>query len=130
MVNCIVIDDDQDIVDVFCELLNLIGLDVLAKGTDGMDAVKLYEKYRPDLIFVDLIMPKYDGFYAIKNIRETNPNAKIIVITGNLMMDESDLLDSLKVIAVIYKPFDMHIIKQVVVDAFFYYDIFHVFYVM
>ena len=118
MVNCIVVDDDQDIVDVFCELLNMIGLDVLARGINGMDAVKLYEKYRPDLIFVDLIMPKYDGFYAIKNIKDIDPNAKIVVITGNLMMDESDLLDSLKVIAVIYKPFDMHIIKQVVVDAF------------
>jgi|SRR3989338_7892890 len=118
MVNCIVIDDDQDIVKVFSELLELIGLDVLARGTDGMDAVKLYEKYRPDLIFVDLVMPKYDGFYAIKNIRVIDPNAKIVVVTGNLMIDESDLLDSLKVIAVIYKPFDMHIIKQVVVDAF------------
>ena len=119
MVNCIVIDDDQDIVKVFSELLELIGLDVLARGTDGMDAVKLYEKYRPDLIFVDLVMPKYDGFYAIKNIRVIDPNAKIVVVTGNLMIDESDLLDSLKVIAVIYKPFDMHIIKQVIVDAFF-----------
>ena len=118
MVNCIVVDDDQSIVDVFCELLNLIGLDVLAKGTDGQDAVKLYEKYHPDLIFVDLIMPRYDGFYAIKNIRETNPNAKIVVITWNLMMEESDLLDSLKVMAVIYKPFDVQKIKQVVVDVF------------
>jgi len=79
-----VVDDNQDIVDVFCELLNLIGLDVLAKGMDGMDAVKLYEKYRPDLIFVDLIMPKYDGFYAIENIKDVDPNAKIIVITEDV----------------------------------------------
>jgi len=43
MVNCVVVDDDQDIVDVFCELLNLIGLDVLATGTDqGLNSVNLY----------------------------------------------------------------------------------------
>jgi len=69
-INCVVIDDNQDVIDVFWDLLKMSGVDVIAKGTDGMDAVKLYEKYRPDLIFVDLIMPKYDGFYAIKNIRD------------------------------------------------------------
>ncbi|MEK6929115.1 MAG: response regulator [Thermoproteota archaeon] len=118
MVNCIVVDDDQSIVDVFCELLNLIGLDVLAKGTDGQDAIKLYEKYHPDLIFVDLIMPRYDGFYAIENIKDVDPNAKIVVITGDIKACEFNLLDSLKVTAVIYKPFDMHTVKQVLVDTF------------
>ena len=70
MVNCIVVDDNQGIVDVFCDLLNLIGLDVLGTGMDDMDAVKLYEKHRPDLIFIDLLMPRYDGLYAIRNIKE------------------------------------------------------------
>ena len=77
MVNCVIVDDDQDIADVFSELLNIIGLDVLAKGTNGKDAIKLYKKYLPDLIFVDMIMPKYDGFYAIKNIKDADPNAKV-----------------------------------------------------
>ena len=63
-------------------------------------------------------MPKYDGFYAIKNIRVIDPNAKIVVITGDVKACESDLLDSLKVIAVIYKPFDVQKIKQIVVDVF------------
>lgn len=118
MVNCVVIDDDKDVVNVFCELLNMIGLDVLATGTDGLDAVKLYKKYFPDLIFIDLIMPEYDGFYAIKNIKETNPNARIVIVTGDINAGESDLLDSLKVTRIIYKPFDMYMIKQVLADVF------------
>ena len=118
MVNCVIVDDDQDIADVFSELLNIIGLEVLAKGANGKDAIKLYKKYRPDLIFVDMIMPKYDGFYAIKNIKDADPKARIVVITGDLKTSESDLLNSLKVTAVIYKPFDMHTVKQVIADAF------------
>ena len=118
MVNCIVIDDNQDIVNVFCDLLNLIGLDVLGTGTDGMDAVKLYEKYCPDLIFIDLLMPKYDGFYAIERIRDTDPDARIVIVTGDLRAGESYLLDSFNVTAVIYKPFDMHTIKRVLADIF------------
>ena len=118
MVKCIVIDDNLDIVDVFCELLDMIGLEVIAKGTDGIQAVELYERYRPDLIFVDLLMPICDGFYAIENIRKTDPNAKIIVVTGDLTMDERDLLDSHNATAVIYKPFDLNKVKQAMADAF------------
>ena len=118
MVNCKVIDDNQEIVDVFCDLLVMSGVDVIATGIDGMDAVKLYEKYRPDLIFVDLVMPKYDGFYAIEKIRKIDSDSKIIVVTGDLSMEESFLLDAYNVMAVIYKPFDMHKVKQVVTDVF------------
>jgi len=111
--NCIVVDDDQDATNVFCELLNVIKLDVLATGMNGMDAIKLYKKYHPDLIFVDLKMPQYDGFYAIEKIIDTNPNAKIVIITGDITSSESHLLNLHKVAAVIFKPFDMHKIKKV-----------------
>ena len=119
MVNCIVIDDSQDIVDVFCDLLKMSRIDVIATGNNGMQAVELYNKYHPDIIFVDLAMPRYDGFYAIENIRKINPDAKIIIVTGNLMMDECTLLDLHNITAVIYKPFDMSKIKQAINDAFF-----------
>ncbi|MGY5146595.1 MAG: response regulator [Candidatus Nitrosopumilus sp. bin_7KS] len=118
MVSCIVIDDDQDVLDVFCELLSIVGVDVMDKGTDGKEAERLYEKHRPDLIFVDLLMPEYDGFYAIERIRSINPNAKIVIVTGDLKAGESYLLDSYNVSAIIYKPFDIHMIKQVLVDIF------------
>ncbi len=118
MVSCIVIDDDQDVLDVFCELLSIAGVDVIDKGTDGRDAERLYEKHRPDLIFVDLLMPEYDGFYAIERIRGIDPNAKIVIVTGDLKAGESYLLDSYNVSAIIYKPFDIHMIKQVLIDIF------------
>ncbi len=65
MVNCIVIDDNQNIVNVFSDLLEISGIEVIATGTDGLKAVELYEKYNPDVIFVDLVMPRYDGKISI-----------------------------------------------------------------
>ncbi|MFB5638442.1 MAG: response regulator, partial [Nitrosarchaeum sp.] len=94
------------------------GIDVIATGTDGKDAVKLYEKHRPDIIFVDLVMPKYDGFYAIENIKKIDTSARIIVVTGDLTMDDSDLLDLHNATAVIYKPFDMSKVKLAMKDVF------------
>jgi len=112
LVSCIVVDDNEDIVEAFCDLLELAGVKIFAKGYDGAEAVKLYEKFQPDILFVDLSMPKYDGFYAIENIRAKYPDAKIIVVTGNAGADEPYLRNTLKVKYIIYKPFNMRLIKE------------------
>jgi CheY-like chemotaxis protein len=112
LVSCIVVDDNEDIVEAFCDLLELAGVKIFAKGYDGAEAVKLYEKFQPDILFVDLSMPKYDGFYAIENIRAKYPDVKIIVVTGNTGADEPYLRNTLKVKHIIYKPFNMRLIKE------------------
>ena len=117
MTNCIVIDDDQDIVNVFCELLSLINVDVLATTSNGKGVASLYEKYNPDIIFTDLQMPDYDGFYVVETIKDLNPDAKLIVVTGDQKAGDSDLFDLLH-IPIINKPFDMHEIKQIITDIF------------
>ena len=103
----------QKYVKFFCELLTLIGVKVLATGKDGKDAEIEYEKHHPDVVFLDLQMPKFDGYYAIEKIRTINPDAKIIVATSDLKAKESVLLDSYNVTSIIYKPFNMHTVKQV-----------------
>jgi len=122
MVSCIVVDDDQDTVNVFCELLNLIGVDILATGNDGNVAVNMYKKHHPDLVFTDLIMPKYDGFYAITKIKDMNPDAKIVAVTADITASESHLLDSLNV-TVINKPFKVAAVQQVIADACLTYNV-------
>ncbi|MEX0862311.1 response regulator [Nitrosopumilus sp.] len=115
MVNCIVIDDDQDIADIFSELLKINKIDVLAKGNNGKEAVKLYEQHKPDVIFTDLDMPKYDGHYAVEKIKEKYPNSKIIIMTGDINAQNANIFKVLK-IPVINKPFNIHEIKQMVTE--------------
>lgn len=117
MVNCIVIDDDVDIVDVFCELLNVVNVDVLGIGTDGDAALTLYEKHNPDIVFTDLQMDRCDGYYVVETIKDVYPDAKIAVITGDLNATSSPILNLLK-IPIIKKPFDTHEIKQLINDIF------------
>ena len=112
MISCVVIDDDPDIVDLFCEMLELSRIEVLAIGYDGEEAVKLFDQFHPDVLFTDLSMPKYDGIRAIKEIRNQYPDAKIIVLTGDSGNSHSYLLDELQVDFILHKPFDMHAIKE------------------
>jgi len=116
MVNCIVIDDDQDIVDVFSDLLDVHNVDVLATDNSGKNSLKLYEQFKPDLVFTDLQMPGYDGIYVVESIRDVFPNAKIVVVTGAINTGFANLLRALHV-PIILKPFNGEKILKVISDS-------------
>ena len=105
-VTAIVIDNDKDMVDVFADYLEIKKIKVLARGYNGKEAVDLYKLFNPDLIFIDLVMPEYDGLYALQNIREYDPHSKVVIITANKYYG-NDLLQELKPTGIFYKPFDI-----------------------
>ncbi|MCV0429992.1 response regulator [Nitrosopumilus sp.] len=117
MTNCIIIDDDSDICDIFCELLDIVNVKVLGVSTDGKDALNLYKKHGPDIVFTDLQMERHDGYFVVETIKDEYPDAKIAVITGDLNAVHSPILNLLK-IPIIQKPFDIHEIKQLLIDIF------------
>ena len=100
----IVIDDDLDIREVHSEFLRLKSIDVLATGNNGKDAVELYQKYRPDVVLMDLYMPDFDGFYGLENIRKTDPNAKVVINIGSTEHDQENRLIEMGSFAIIQKP--------------------------
>ncbi len=100
----IVIDDDLDIREVYSEFLRLKSIDVLAIGNNGKDAVELYQKYRPDVVLMDLYMPDFDGFYGLENIYKINPNAKVVIHTDSNEQDQTNRLIEMGVFAIIEKP--------------------------
>ena len=112
MITSIVVDDDVDTVDVFCDYLQLVNVKVLGRGYNGKAAVELYQKYLPDVVFLDLMMPDYDGFYALENIRKINPAAKIVVVTADLRGDTARKLNILKPTEVFIKPYDINKISE------------------
>lgn len=114
MLSSIVIDDDPDTAGVFVDYLGLMGIDVLAVGYNGKDAAELYEAHRPDIVFLDLVMPDYDGFYALERIREYDPQAKVIVVTADITSDTEDRLNQLRPTDIIHKPFDPDLLKLLV----------------
>lgn len=112
MVTSIVIDDDTDIVEVFCEYLEIKNIQVVGRGHNGQEAVELYQKHTPDVVFLDVMMPGFDGIYALENIRKINPDAKVIVITADLREETALRLNELKPNRIFVKPCDLEKISQ------------------
>jgi two-component system, NarL family, response regulator NreC len=54
---------------------------VVAEAGDGIEAIRLVEKHKPDLVLLDLAMPKMSGLSALKDIKNRYPETKILVLT-------------------------------------------------
>jgi len=107
MTSVIVVDDDRDTVEVFCEYLSIKDIQVLGRGYDGKTAVELYKEHKPDIVLLDVMMPDFDGFYGLEQIRKFDPNAKIIMVTADLTSDTEKKLVDLRASAMIYKPYEI-----------------------
>ena len=109
----IVIDDDEDTVRLFSEFLEEKGIKVVGNGYDGITAIKLYKEKKPDVVLIDMMMPNGSGFYAIKKIRDINPKAKVIAISGDNSYLIEDKLEKLS-IPFIRKPFNIEQILSII----------------
>lgn len=103
-IKAIVVDDDSDVREIFIELLQMNDIQVVANGINGKEAVELYKIHHPDFVFLDYLMPEYDGLYAIEKIREFDPNGKIILVSGS-HFERNALGDTVK--AIIKKPIEI-----------------------
>jgi len=107
-----VIDDDKDTVSVISELLELHGMDVIGKGYNGLEGVQLFDKLHPDIVLLDLMMPQYDGLYALRKIREKDPIANVVIITADLPTSLQEKIKSLKPTKILFKPIDVNILVE------------------
>jgi DNA-binding NarL/FixJ family response regulator len=79
----VLIADDQRVVreGLATILSTMAGTEVVGTAADGVEAVALYFEAGPDVVLMDLRMPKLDGVGAIKAIRERDPGARVVVLT-------------------------------------------------
>jgi NarL family two-component system response regulator LiaR len=58
-------------------------IDIVAEATNGEQAIELAQKYKPDLILMDIVMPVMSGIKATQKIKSINPDTKVIMLTSN-----------------------------------------------
>lgn len=102
----LLVDDEEDFIKTLSQRLEMRGLKVSA-ATRGEDAVSLAEKQSFDAIVVDLAMPGMDGLETLKLIKENNPDAEIIMLSGQGTVKASTEAMKLGAEDFLEKPVDM-----------------------
>ena len=85
----ILVVDDHDIVRLsICTLLSgQPDFEVICDAADGLQAVREAERLQPDVVVLDITMPKMDGFEAAGRIREVAPSAEIVFLSQHDSLD-------------------------------------------
>ena len=115
MKNILIIDDEGTILDVLRRFLEKCGYSVSTANTWEI-GFEFLDSHDFDLVMLDVNMPGKDGFQISKEIRESRPNQKIIIMTGLQAgsvydfynMSDADFDD------IVYKPFSFEKIKTIV----------------
>lgn len=77
----LIVDDAPFVLKALSDSLGAHGYEV-HEATNGEDALKKYGEVKPDIVLMDILMPKMDGISATRGIIGNDPEAKIIVVTA------------------------------------------------
>lgn len=87
-------DDHKLMIEGLSNLLTAYGIQVIGIANDGLEAVKLAEQLQPDLILMDVRMPRCDGLSATRQIKARQPETRIVMLTTST--DDGDLFEAVK----------------------------------
>jgi DNA-binding NarL/FixJ family response regulator len=90
-IRVLIVDDEAPFTEMVRALLEVEqGIEVVGAAADGEQAVKLALQLAPDVIVMDISMPVMDGLDATREIREQDPTANVLILTGSLNTAEVD----------------------------------------
>jgi CheY-like chemotaxis protein len=112
----LVVDDEKIVRDFFIDVARSLGGDV-ETAEDGDIAVEKCRAHHYDIVFLDMRMPHMNGLDACKSILKSDPNVKVVMMSG---YSEDQLMDEAighGAIARISKPFDLKMILSLIESA-------------
>jgi len=110
------IEDDEDIQSIYIDILNEYANEVYC-ANDGEEGYESYLTYKPDIILLDINMPKIDGLTLAKKIREIDKNVKIIITTA--YGEQENLLKAIELYLIKYilKPIKIDTLREALSKA-------------
>lgn len=112
--NVLVVDDAAFMREILKDILADSGFNVVAEGCNGVEAVNLYKRLKPDLVTLDITMPEMDGIEALAAIRRHDPQANVIMCSA--MGQKRLVIDAIQAGArdFLVKPFNKNRVEEAI----------------
>lgn len=78
----IIVDDSVFMRNMLKKFITEAGAEIVGEAGDGKEAVDKYNQLKPDVVFLDIVMPNVSGIDALKTIRSADTNVKIVMCTS------------------------------------------------
>jgi len=117
MGNVLIVDDSKYLRLMIRKILKRHGHNIVAEAGTGEEAIEQYKLHSPDIVTMDVVMPKLNGLQAVKEIIQINPKANIVIVTA--LGHEPLIKQALKLGAksFVIKPFKVEQLIQAVDGA-------------
>ncbi|MEE2961886.1 MAG: response regulator [Myxococcota bacterium] len=104
----VLVDDSPSVVAHFRGLVDCIdGVEMLGTATDGVEAVVLLKSLQPDLVVMDIVMPRMDGLTALRALRAEHPRLRVAMLSSLAgSRSRAEQAFKLGAVQVLTKPFD------------------------
>jgi YesN/AraC family two-component response regulator len=120
MAKILIIDDEEQLRDLLKQMLARDGHEVVT-AFDGVDGMRVFNQFNPELVITDIIMPNKDGIEVITELLCRNPNVAIIAISGGRRAITAEFnLESAEMLGVkgiLSKPFTRDQLREAVQQA-------------
>ena len=87
---------------------------IFLEGRNGTEAIELYKKEKPDIVFMDIVMPEKDGNEALSEIKAFDQDAVIIIVSSVGTQDQLQKAIHLGAKDFIQKPFEKNQISEII----------------
>ncbi len=87
-------DDSPLVRKKMCEFLGRVGITAIYQAEDGEQAVEMYKEKKPALVFMDIVMPKKTGIDALREIKEFDPGARVVM--ASTVGTQKNLINAIK----------------------------------
>jgi two-component system chemotaxis response regulator CheY len=101
----LIVDDSGMMRQMIRTLLEKNGVEVVGAAENGKQAVELYTELKPDFVTMDMIMPQQSGLQTLKQIRQQDPQAVVIMISSLSAEDSAAVCTEVGASGYIVKPF-------------------------
>lgn len=82
MAKILIVDDSRTSRKILKGILEGNGYEVIGEATNGQEGYERYEELKPDVVTMDITMPVLDGIEALKKIKGSYPEAKVVMVTA------------------------------------------------
>lgn len=112
----LLVDDERDFVQTLSERLIMRDMGS-AVAYDGESALNMIKDEEPEVMILDLRMPGIDGIEVLRQVKASNPDIEVIVLTGHGTEKDKDLCMELGAFAFLQKPVDIQVLSRTLMQA-------------
>ncbi|MFN7314457.1 MAG: response regulator [Phycisphaerae bacterium] len=114
-VRVLIVDDDEDVLQSFDAAFQAEGA-LTQLSRDGNDAVRICQQDEPDVVILDMMLPKRSGFLVLEKIKGTEDAPAVIMVTANEGKRHEAYAESLGADAYLHKPVPLNKLIETVVE--------------